>query len=123
MADIEHIKTVQETENYRFDITEVGGQTSKIDRIGRLMPIFEQGKFYLPTSLHVTDYQKRAKNLVHDFIEEEFLSFPVGLHDDMLDSLARICEPDLKLSWPKEQKEPYLPHPMGQAEARVAWMG
>ncbi len=104
MADIEHIKSRQELETYRFDITEVAGITKKIDRIGRLIPIFEQGQMYLPNSLHRTDYQKKTVDLVTAFVEEEYAPFPVGLHDDMLDALARIAEPDLKLVWPKEEK-------------------
>jgi len=103
MADIEHIKTEQEKQQYRFDIIEVGGQTSKNDRIGRLIPVFEQGKFYLPKSLHVTNYEKVTVDLVHDFIESEYMPFPVGVHDDMADSLARLLEPDLTLVWPKEE--------------------
>ena len=104
MADIEHIKTEQEKQQYRFDITEVGGQTSKVDRIGRLIPVFEQGKFYLPKTLHVTNYEKVTVDLVHTFIEQEYMPFPVGVHDDMADSLARLLEPDLKLVWPKEEE-------------------
>ena len=102
MGDIEHIKARMETETYRFDIIEVAGQTPKNDRIGRLIPVFEQGKFYLPKTLHVTDYQKNAVDLVHSFVEEEYVPFPVSLHRDMLDSLARIQEPDLPLVWPQE---------------------
>ena len=104
MADIEHLKSRMEAENYRFKVVEVAGQTSKVDRIGRLIPIFEQEKVYLPKSLHKTDYQKVPVDLVRSFLEEEFVAFPVGLHDDMLDALSRIAEPDLKLIWPKEEK-------------------
>ncbi len=122
MADIEHIKARQEDETYRFDVTEVGGITSKDDRIRRLLPIFEGGRFYLPKSIHVTDWQKTTHDLVHDFIEEEFYPFPVCLHKDMLDSLSRIAEPALKLVWPKEEK-PYVPAPAQQIErANTAWM-
>lgn len=105
MSDIEHYQARMEHENYRFRIEEVAGQTSKVDRIKRLVPLFEAGRIYLPESHSVTDWQKTTHNLVHDFVEEEFYPFPVGLHDDMLDSLARICEPDLKLVWPLEAKE------------------
>jgi predicted phage terminase large subunit-like protein len=35
-------------QNYRFDITEVGGQIPKNDRIKRLIPYFEQKRVYLP---------------------------------------------------------------------------
>lgn len=122
MSDIEHIKARQEHEMYRFDITEVAGQTSKNDRIKRLLPIFEQGRFYLPKSLFSTNWEKIPIDMVHSFIEEEYLAFPVGVHDDMMDSLARIAEPDLKLIWPKEKiREPDTSEPV-QYDAGIAWM-
>lgn len=105
-ADIEHIRYVQGQENYRFDIVEVGGQTSKEDRIKRLIPLFEQGRVYLPRSQHRTNYEGKTEDLVDAFIQHEYKAFPVALHDDMLDSLARIAEPsedrpELALVWPK----------------------
>jgi predicted phage terminase large subunit-like protein len=106
MADIEFIKRLQEEQNYRFEIQEVAGQTPKNDRIRRLIPIFEQGKFYLPDTLYRTDYEGIPRDLVHSFIEEEYLAFPVAIHDDMLDALARIAEPDLPLTWPEVEEEP-----------------
>lgn len=121
MGDIEHIKSMMDVENYRFDITEVGGQVKKNDRIGRLIPIFEQGQFYFPEVLYKTDYQKTVVNLIKVFIEEEFAPFPVGLHDDGLDSLARIEEPNLQLVWPKEVKKS-LPPPKHIKESPTAWM-
>jgi predicted phage terminase large subunit-like protein len=123
LSDIEHMQSRMEDENYRFTITEVAGQTSKHDRIKRLVPIFEQGQFWLPESFNVTDWQRTTVDLVRSFIEEEFLAFPVGLHDDMMDSLARMEEPDLKLVWPKAEKPvEYVPPPV-RANAGVAWMG
>lgn len=100
-ADIEHLRTVQEQQNYRFDVLEVGGQVSKIDRIRRLIPLFEQGRIYLPRTLHKTNYEGIVEDIVAAFINQEYKPFPVPLHDDMLDALARIAEPDLSLSWPK----------------------
>src|SRR5260221_11951516 len=122
MPDAEQLKTKMEADSYRFDITEVAGQTKKADRIGRLIPIFEQGKFWLPKSLHATDYQKMAIDLVRAFVEEEYAAFPVGIHNDMLDSLSRIAEPDLKLVWPKEQKMIDLPPARRSPEHRNACM-
>ena len=46
------------------------------------------------------DYEGRVVDLVQVFIEEEYKAFPVGSHDDMLDTLARIREEDLKTTWP-----------------------
>ena len=100
-ADIAHIKHVQEQENYRFEITEVAGRASKPDRIKRLLPLFEKKRVYLPRSLHYTASDGKTYDLVRDFIEEEYKSFPVAIHDDMMDALARIEEPDLPLIFPK----------------------
>lgn len=121
-ADIEHIKSRQEIENYRFDITPVGGQTKKSDRIGRLIPIFEQGKMYLPEKFYVTDSQKTSVNLVRSFIEEEYMAFPVGIHDDMLDSLSRIAEPNLNLVWPKEKRNEIPKSFVQHFKSESSWM-
>jgi predicted phage terminase large subunit-like protein len=122
MADIEHFQARMENENYRFTITEVAGQTSKSDRIKRLIPLFEAGRIWLPESRHVTDWQKFTVDLVHAFVEEEYFPFPVGLHDDMLDSLARICEPDLKLVWPMAEKPQKAEPAFRAAQPATAWM-
>ena len=102
MGDIEHIQSEQDAQSYHFGVVEVAGRAGKADRIRRLMPLFEQAKIWLPVSLHVTDWEKNIRDLVHDFVEEEYMAFPNGGHDDMLDCLARIAEPDLTLSWPRD---------------------
>lgn len=101
MADIEHVKDRQKRENYRFDIVELKGRVAKIDRIRRLIPIFENGKFWLPEKLWRTNYENKLVELIRSLVEEEFKPFPVGLHDDALDAIARITEPDLNAIWPK----------------------
>ncbi len=100
MADIEHIQSIQQTENYRFDITEVGGQIAKNDRIKRLIPYFEQGRVFLPRTFYYTPYDGRTSDLTQDFIEQEYKPFPVSIHDDMLDGLARLVDPEIPLIWP-----------------------
>lgn len=100
-ADIQHIEHRQDQENYRFKITPLKGAVSKQDRIKRLIPLFEQGRMYLPPFQHRTIYDGTTVDLVSMFIEEEYVAFPVSLHDDMLDSLARIEDPDLPVKWPK----------------------
>lgn len=105
-ADIEHIKHLQREENYRFAIEEVGGSTPKSDRIRRMLPWFEQGRFYLPKVLAYRDYEGISRDLITSFIEEEFVAFPVSVHDDMLDALARLLEPDLHLIWPAGDTQP-----------------
>lgn len=108
-ADIEHIQYVQEAQNYRFNIQEVGGQTPKADRIRRLIPVFEQGRMYLPQSCWKTNYEGKRVDLVQVFINEEYGPFPVCAHDDGLDSLARLQDPAVNLPFPKipeQHREP-----------------
>lgn len=101
MADIEHIKDLQERENYRFDIVSLGGSMPKEDRIRRLIPWFEQGRFYLPPKLMKRNYEGVEVDLVKSFVEDEYKSFPVSAHDDMLDGLARIMDEDMPASFPR----------------------
>jgi len=100
-ADVEHIRDVQNRENYRFTIIELGGQTPKNDRIRRLIPLFEQGRFYIPGRLSVRDAEGAYRNLTEEFLREEYLSFPVSRHDDMLDCLSRILDADMEAVFPE----------------------
>ena len=101
-ADIEYIRELQRQQNYRFAINEVGGTIEKDTRIRRLLPIFENHRLWFPTILHRTQHDGVTRNLIEQFIEEELLSFPGGRHDDSLDALARLAEPDMPIVWPKE---------------------
>lgn len=105
MGDIQYLRELQQRENYRFKVVEVGGTLKKEDRIRRLIPIFEQRKFYTPRSLRYADSEGSVTDLVRAFVEEEFVPFPAGLHDDMLDALARLVEPDLSLTWPRDNED------------------
>lgn len=106
MNDTFYIKEKQKEINYRFPITEVGGNVlRKEDRIRQLIPLFSQGRIYLPEQLKYTDYSGERVDLVESFIEEEYLSFPSAVvHDDMLDAMARILDPKLSATFPKLNK-------------------
>lgn len=91
-ADIEHIQLVQEEVNYRFPIQEVGGTMAKTDRIKRLVPAFSGGRFYIPGKLWYTTVDGETVDLIAQFISDEYLSFPVSTHDDMLDAISRIFD-------------------------------
>lgn len=99
-SDIQHIEFKMQQENYRFEIQELGGRMSKIDRIRRLIPLFEQKRVFLPRTLHKTNYEGKVINLTQSFVQEEYLAFPISLHDDMLDCLARICDNDMQTIFP-----------------------
>lgn len=103
-ADIQHIEYLQEQRGYRFSITKLGGTTPKNDRIRRLIPAFEQGRIWLPRSLWRRNYEGVRENLIEIFIRHEYIPFPVMMHDDMLDCLARILHPDLQPQFPGVKK-------------------
>ena len=93
-SDIEAIKMAMDTRGYRFDITEVGGTSlSKNDRIRRLVPYFQNSMIYFPHT-----------NEINVFFDEEYSKFPFCPHDDMLDALARIAEPDLPIEYSNIQR-------------------
>lgn len=101
-ADLQHIRQEMERNNYRFNIIELGGSTPKLDRIKRLIPIFEQGRMLFPRGRTYTDYEGKTYDLIDTFVEQEYAAFPVMEHDDMFDCLARIVDPSLPITFPRE---------------------
>jgi phage terminase large subunit-like protein len=100
-ADIEHMKYVMEEKNYRFSITELGGSLAKPDRIKKLVPVYEQGRFWWPEKFSYVDYEGKSVDLTQTFVDDEYTAFPVSTHDDMLDCMARILDTTLGAEFPK----------------------
>lgn len=98
MADIEHVNSVMERDNYRFTIIPLGGRIRKEERVRRLLPDLERGDWYFPTELMVRDPQtKKLYDLMEVVIEQEMLPFPVGVNDDFIDGMSRIYDmPDIR---------------------------
>jgi len=101
-SDIEHIEYVQAERNFRFTITPLGGPMPKNDRIRRLVPKFEQGRFYMPRRLLFLDHEGKMRDFVRELIEDEYTAFPVGIHDDMMDCMSRID--DIGAKFPKKKQ-------------------
>lgn len=121
MADIEHIRYRMARESYHFDIVELGGQQPKNDRIRRLIPLFENRRIFLPESRYYTGYDGRTQDLIEVFLSEEYEAFPVGIHDDMLDAMARILEEDLGCVFPQIiEKDAYDAYHSEQGSAWTA---
>lgn len=98
-CDIDWLKKSMDDRNYRFHIQEVGGNSqSKEDRIRRLIPYFQDHKIYFPKTLFKSNSNKNVEDLIDIFIHQEYLTFPVGIHDDMLDAMSRIC--DITIQYP-----------------------
>jgi predicted phage terminase large subunit-like protein len=97
-TDIDWLRKSMDERNYRFHLEEVGGKLSKEDRIRRLIPYFYDKKIYLPKVLYKADYKKKVVDVIDAFIHQEYLTFPVGIHDDLLDALSRLC--DVNIQYP-----------------------
>ncbi len=104
-SDIEHIEEKQAQYNYHFNITKLGGgswgRLRKEDRISKLQPKFQARRFLFPYRLPYIDYQGNGVDLVETFIKEEYLCFPVSKHDDILDTLASVLNPEMNIFFPQ----------------------
>jgi phage terminase large subunit-like protein len=118
-ADVSYMHEKMRREHYNFVITELGGSLAKNDRIKKLIPVFEQRRWYLPKTCYKTNYEGVTLDLVEVFLSEEYDCFPVPIHDDMFDCKARILDEKLNAMFPRVRKT-------GTSHARVhteqAWM-
>ncbi len=121
-ADVEHLKYIQEERNFRFTITELGGPMPKEDRIKRLIPPFEQGRFWIPHRLPFVDGDGKLQDFVASFLTDEFLAFPVCVHDDQLDCIARIMDPTLGAEFPKPKPKIVEDWTSGGTGGALGWM-
>jgi len=102
-VDTDVLRRRQRDDKYRFHVTELGGSTSKRDRIDALQPSMKEGRWYFPNkgSL-IRDLHDGARvDMVTDFIENEYAPYPSGKHEDMLDALARILDDKLGARFPR----------------------
>ena len=95
MADIEHVYSVMEQENYRFVITPLGGRMRKEERIRRMLPDLENSVWRFPEELWIKSVDKKVSDLVNTIIEDEMVPFPVGRKDDFIDCMSRIYDIDI----------------------------
>lgn len=100
-SDIHYLQKAQSEANYRFAIIELKGKLRKEERIRRLIPLFQQKRFYVPYVHMYENYAHEVRDIMDDFMRIEYEHFPVAPHDDMLDALARICDPDLNALFPR----------------------
>ncbi|HRR34565.1 MAG TPA: hypothetical protein P5026_10730 [Kiritimatiellia bacterium] len=96
MTDAEHVRQMQEVEGYRFRIVDVPQSVPKQDRIGWLVPLFAAARIWLPRRLLFATVEGETRDLIQDFITQEYATYPVVSHDDMLDDLANLQHPKIK---------------------------
>jgi phage terminase large subunit-like protein len=88
-ADIQYVQELMSRETYHFEIVPLAGKLSKGDRVNRLIPLCFDGKFWMPDALFRTNAEGKLEDLVTVLIEQEFLPWPVPVHDDGLDVISR----------------------------------
>lgn len=101
MSDTHYLTEAQRAMGYNMNVVELGGRQSKEDRIRRLVPLFQNGNIYIPKVLIYVDAENERRDLVNEFVNDEYVNFPVAAHDDMLDALARILDHDMRVTFPK----------------------
>ena len=106
-SDTQYIKECQKAEGIFFRILPLGGTVlSKEDRERKLIPICADHKFFLPFSI-----MQDGKNLIQEFIQDEYLLFPFAPHDDVLDCLSRIKDPKLNAKGPVNYQQGQMAEP------------
>lgn len=108
-SDIQHLEHMMKGGNgrspYHFEIEPVGGSLSKVDRINRLIPMCSEGRWWMPDALYRTNSEGKLEELISVLVEQEFLAWPVPVHDDGLDVIARVFDLE-DLSFPDPEPEP-----------------
>lgn len=119
-SDLEYFEEQMLRDRDEFEIVELAwpreGPGSKIDRVQRLEPYFRNGRFFLPAlvkeetkaqrmvreagqsfrifkPVQRRDEEGRVYSLNKNFLEE-YLVFPFGVHDDLIDAISRIEDID-----------------------------
>ena len=103
-ADIGFIQKIMEDEQFRFTITPLGGKVKKEERIRSLIPLFEQGRVYIPDKMMRANEEGVLEDLTQVFIRQEYLPFPYSTNDDLLDALSRITDQKVDIRPPAEER-------------------
>jgi phage terminase large subunit-like protein len=112
MSDVAHVEDVMNNrENYRFVITPItrGPKDNKVRRITNLQAPFAAHRLWIPqySRLLRTYTDENGEQTVHDivkeFVEGEYQTFPNAPHDDFLDTLADLLDEQVasRMRWPK----------------------
>lgn len=104
-ADRQFIDLKQVEEHVVFSTVELKGNMNKNDRIRKMIPDLEEGKWFFPEQFWYVDFEQENRNLMKEFIEEEYIHFPNVTYKDMLDALSRIYDEDLNVVYPSIEPE------------------
>lgn len=112
-ADMDYFKIKMKENVYDMEIVPIRWSISKDDRIQNLAPMFEAGRIMLPRTIVKINNEKKAEDVIKTFVEEEYLTYPVVVHDDGLDDLANLNHPEVL-------KRVRLPRKTDEQRAKIA---
>lgn len=101
MTDTHYIREKQNQDAYHFPVVELGGPMAKEDRIRRIIPDMQNGRWYFPGSLVYVDSENRRFDLVREILDAEMATFPRSRYDDMIDAISRVMDADLYMVFPR----------------------
>ena len=77
----------------------------------------------MPKRLPYIDYEGRYCDYIATFLSDEYLAFPVSIHDDMLDCRARILDEKLGAEFPRAAPKPEAVNSYEYGMSSSGWMG
>lgn len=108
-SDLEVFDREMEREKFFFLISKFSSNVnnSKRKRIMALGALMRKRNFLIPRELYYTDITDVERELISEFINEEYTKFPHNkAHDDMLDCMSMIQNIDV--IFPEETEEPVV---------------
>ena len=94
-----------------FDPRMSPGGSLKEQRIMSLEPLFRNYRIVIAEEIPQVNYQGILENVASKFIDDEYLTFPFGDHDDFFDALSRIAD---------AETGPMIVFPRSFAKKRIA---
>lgn len=120
MTDVHYAKKRMGEEGYNFQIIELGGRMAKEERIRRMIPDLQRGRWYFPDTLLYTDTEGRTLDMVKELLESEMSVFPRARFDDGLDAVTRIYDTEMQVVFPRLQtKKGYT---VDKSESKDNWL-
>jgi phage terminase large subunit-like protein len=91
-SDIQYFREKMQTLGYHFHLQKLGGKIKKDTRIERMVPDLSARRWLLPASCWKTNYEGKRIDVTSEFVTKEFLAYPYGEHDDLLDVCSRLYD-------------------------------
>lgn len=119
MSDVAHVQDVQDREGWHFSVVPLNHTVAKDTRIRSLQPLFEAHRIWMPRTMPRLCADGNVRDMIRDFVDDEYLVFPGSRHDDMIDPLADICDNEVRMSTSFPQEQPFDGYQSGRTV--TAW--